>query len=296
MRSRRPSTALLSPGPSRRRLLAAVLAAVTVAGTGAACGASAEETAASASSAASVASASSASVASESADSVASVSSISAASVASVASVSAASVASAASASASAASVAASSAASAAASSTGVTTGVPLAVRQSVADAAVAAASAAASQTTPVDLDAPGDDSGTVCAVDPRYTDETTGGLRTDVAAAWTAARALAAVDGIEMCLADGKRSRSQQQATYDDYVQKYGAGMAAQYVLPPEKSAHVRGLAIDVQPYAAYTWLEATNGRLGFCRIYDNEAWHFEYDAGYATAGCPARLAHPGT
>jgi LAS superfamily LD-carboxypeptidase LdcB len=96
------------------------------------------------------------------------------------------------------------------------------------------------------------------------------------------------------VCLADGKRSRAQQQATYDDYVVQYGQAMADQYVLPPEKSAHVLGLAVDVQPYAAYTWLEGTRGQLGFCRIYDNEAWHFEYDGQFADNGCPARLPHP--
>ena len=93
------------------------------------------------------------------------------------------------------------------------------------------------------------------------------------------------------MCLNDGKRSRAQQQATYDYYVQQYGRISRATYVLPPEKSAHVLGTAIDVQPYAAYTWLESTAGALGFCRMYDNEAWHFEFSEAYKTAGCPARL-----
>ena len=97
------------------------------------------------------------------------------------------------------------------------------------------------------------------------------------------------------MCLADGKRSRAQQQATYDDYVAQYGQAMADQYVLPPEKSAHVLGLAIDVQPYAGLHLAGgAPTARSGCCRIYDNEAWHFEYDPAFATAGCPARLRPP--
>ena len=118
--------------------------------------------------------------------------------------------------------------------------------------------------------------------------------MRADAAAAWVAADAAAAAQGVSMCLADGKRSRTQQQETYDDYVTQYGQAMADQYVLPPEKSAHVKGLAVDVQPYAAYTWLEGTAGSLGWCRIYDNEAWHFEYDLEFVTAGCPTRLPHP--
>ncbi len=276
--------------PAGRRSAAAALAALTIASAIAACGASEADIAASAAAASSAASVSSAS--SVSAASVASVASAS--SAASVSSVAAASAAAAASSSAASIAAAASASAAAAGPSTGTTTpGLPLAARESVADAAVAAAAAAVDQTAAVDPDTAGDDSGTPCAVDPRYTDETTQGLRTDIAAAWTAARALAAVDDVQMCLADGKRSRGQQQATFDDYVQKYGAEMAAQYVLPPEKSAHVLGRAIDVQPYAAYTWLEQTDGRLGFCRIYDNEAWHFEYDRSY-TAGCPVRLPRP--
>lgn len=118
--------------------------------------------------------------------------------------------------------------------------------------------------------------------------------MRADAAAAWSAADAAAAAAGVSLCLADGKRSRAQQQATYDEYVAEFGTEMAAQYVLPPDRSAHVLGLAVDVQPYAAYTWLEGTKGALGFCRTYDNEAWHFEFDQQFVTAGCPARLPHP--
>ena len=70
---------------------------------------------------------------------------------------------------------------------------------------------------------------------------------------------------------------------------------MADSYVLSPERSAHVLGLAIDVQGLAGHNWLEGTAGSLGFCRTYDNETWHFEYDANFVTAGCPTRTPHPG-
>ncbi len=162
----------------------------------------------------------------------------------------------------------------------------------SAADAAAAAAAAGAAGADP---DTPGEDGGTRCENNPQYADEQPVGMRADAAAAYVAADAAAAAQGVLMCLADGKRSRAQQQATYDEYVVQYGQGMADLYVLPPEKSAHVQGLAIDVQPYAAYTWLEATRGALGWCRMYDNEAWHFEYSQAFTTAGCPARLPHPG-
>lgn len=118
--------------------------------------------------------------------------------------------------------------------------------------------------------------------------------MRADTRAAWLAVVVIGAAAGVKMCLADGKRSRAQQQQTYDDYVAQYGSEMAAQYVLPPEKSAHVLGSAVDVQPSAAHTWLEGTRGTLGWCRMYDNEVWHFEYDQAYVSGGCPARLPHP--
>ena len=95
------------------------------------------------------------------------------------------------------------------------------------------------------------------------------------------------------MCVHDGKRSRAQQQATFDDYVTQYGVAAAEQYVLPPDRSAHVAGYAIDVQPAASAAWLDATNGSLGFCRMYDNEVWHFEF-ADTFRLGCPPQRAAP--
>ena len=192
------------------------------------------------------------------------------------------------------AAVAAESSAAAAAAQSAAEAALSAAEQAAAEAAAQAAAAAAAAAAQPgavaADPDAPGVDDAGPCEVDGRYVDEDPVGLRADVAAAWLAADAQAAVEGITMCLNDGKRSRAQQQATYDDYVQQYGADLAATYVLPPDKSAHVLGLAIDVQPYAAYTWLEGTAGALGFCRIYDNEAWHFEY----ADAFRDGRLSGP--
>ena len=175
------------------------------------------------------------------------------------------------------------------------------AAAQSAADSAASAASVAAAAVVavgaePADPDTPGPEGDTArCAGNGQYADEEPTGMRADAAAAWLAVRAAGEAQGLTMCLADGKRSRAQQQATYDDYVKQFGQAMADQYVLSPEKSAHVQGVAIDVQPYAAYTWLQGTNGSFGFCRRYDNEAWHFEYDLSYMTNGCPARLAFPG-
>lgn len=142
--------------------------------------------------------------------------------------------------------------------------------------------------------DTPGPEGGRDCATDAQYVDEDPTGLRSDVIAGWRAIEKSANADGVIVCLNDGKRSRAQQQAQYDQYEQQYGKEVADQLVLPPAKSAHVIGNAIDVQPQAAYQWLQATKGDLGFCRIYDNEPWHFEYDVTYFEQGCPARLPKP--
>ncbi|WP_157970490.1 D-alanyl-D-alanine carboxypeptidase family protein [Nakamurella deserti] len=150
-------------------------------------------------------------------------------------------------------------------------------------------------QTTPgrPDPGAAGPDGGPTCPVDPAYHDEDTDGLAAEVIAAWTEAETAAAAAGVTMCVNDGKRSRAQQQATYDDYVDRHGAAAAEQYVLPPDRSAHVAGYAVDVQPAASAAWLEATNGSLGFCRMYDNEVWHFEFAETFRL-GCPPRRAAP--
>jgi LAS superfamily LD-carboxypeptidase LdcB len=114
------------------------------------------------------------------------------------------------------------------------------------------------------------------------------------VIAGWQKATKTAAAAGITLCLNDGKRSRAQQQAQFDDYAEQYGEQVAEQLVLPPNKSAHVVGIAIDVQPADGYRWLQNTAGSLGFCRMYDNEPWHFEFNPAYTHTGCPDRLPEP--
>jgi hypothetical protein len=159
---------------------------------------------------------------------------------------------------------------------------------------AAATSAAAAAGVAPADPDTPGPETGPVCAANHSYVDEKPTGLRSDVITAWHRAVSRAAAQGITLCLNDGKRSRAQQQAQYDAYVQEYGKQVADPLVLQPNKSAHVVGIAVDVQPATAYRWLQSTDGSLGFCRIYDNEAWHFEFNPTYRSTGCPARLPEP--
>lgn len=142
-----------------------------------------------------------------------------------------------------------------------------------------------------VDL-VPGPETGPECPLDKRYVDEQPDGLRPDVLAAFQRLRTAAQTQGVELCVNDGKRSRDQQQHQFDEAVREFGTvELASRYVLPPDKSNHVKGIAVDVQPWAAADWVEKNGQPLGWCRRYDNEKWHVEYSPGYASGGCPALL-----
>jgi D-alanyl-D-alanine dipeptidase len=112
-------------------------------------------------------------------------------------------------------------------------------------------------------------------------------------------ARAAARRAGIGLVVNSGYRTWARQQAWYDAAVRRYGSPRAARlWVLPPEESTHVRGLAIDVGPPATAAWLARNGARFGFCRTYANEAWHFEYRPRWVRASggrCPAPVAVPG-
>lgn len=137
----------------------------------------------------------------------------------------------------------------------------------------------------------PGPATGPVCPEDDRYVDEPPTGLLPDVLAAWERLESAARAEGVVLCLNDGKRSTFQQQAEFDEAVRRFGTEeLAAKYVLPPERSAHVVGRAVDVQPHSSAAWVEQEGAALGWCRRYANEYWHFEYDPAYA-AGCPELL-----
>ncbi|MFC3448987.1 D-alanyl-D-alanine carboxypeptidase family protein [Amycolatopsis speibonae] len=138
----------------------------------------------------------------------------------------------------------------------------------------------------------PGPDTGPTCAVDKRYVDEETSGMRPDVIEAWKAVRAKAKAQNVELCVNDGKRSRAQQQQEFDKAVKRFGSvEQAKKWALQPETSMHVKGIAVDIQPLNSASWVDKNGGALGWCRRYDNEKWHFEYDPAYVTGGCPALL-----
>lgn len=116
-------------------------------------------------------------------------------------------------------------------------------------------------------------------------------GLDADLRERFDLAVADAARDGVTLTLTSGWRSPQEQQRLVDDAIERHGSlTEASRWVLPPESSAHVSGLAIDVGPAAGALWLEERSPRYGLCRTYANEGWHFEpvIDPG---GTCPAML-----
>jgi zinc D-Ala-D-Ala carboxypeptidase len=104
-----------------------------------------------------------------------------------------------------------------------------------------------------------------------------------------------AAGDGIAFALDSGWRSRRYQEQLLREAVAKYGSEReAARWVATPDTSAHVSGDAVDIGPPAAAAWLSAHGARYGLCRIYGNEAWHFELRPSAVDHGCPPRYADP--
>jgi zinc D-Ala-D-Ala carboxypeptidase len=102
--------------------------------------------------------------------------------------------------------------------------------------------------------------------------------LAPELAARFTQAREAAAAQGVELFIASGWRSPADQQRLLDDAVATHGSRAEAErWVLPPDRSAHVQGLAIDVGATDGALWLDEHGSAYGLCRVYLNELWHFE-------------------
>lgn len=90
-----------------------------------------------------------------------------------------------------------------------------------------------------------------------------------------------AAEVGVELYVNSGWRSAAEQRELWDEALIKYGSEQeAARWVLPPELSAHVQGLAVDVGPSQGAAWLAEHGPRWGLCQVYGNEPWHYELTA----------------
>jgi len=94
------------------------------------------------------------------------------------------------------------------------------------------------------------------------------------------AAQTTAANLGFKISVRSGWRSWETQSRLYQNALAKYGAArIASRWVLPPEKSMHVWGVALDVQfgSTAAQNWFRWNSNHFGLCRPYKNEWWHYE-------------------
>jgi hypothetical protein len=95
------------------------------------------------------------------------------------------------------------------------------------------------------------------------------------------AAQAEARKDGINLVITSGFRTAARQEYLFKRAIQKYGsAEEASKWVLPPDKSHHPDGIALDIN-YPGNPgdtkWLEVNGYKYGLCRVYKNEWWHFE-------------------
>jgi len=107
-----------------------------------------------------------------------------------------------------------------------------------------------------------------------------TGYLLAPAARAWEEMRAAAAADGIDLRAIDMYRSYEQQAAGYQAYL----SGQKKANVLPPGKSEHGNGLAVDITNGSLvgpgdpeWHWLQENAHRFGWYPI-SNESWHWEY------------------
>jgi hypothetical protein len=116
------------------------------------------------------------------------------------------------------------------------------------------------------------------------------GQLHPGLVAALDAAQQAAAAAGFEVVVTSGYRTPEHQQQLLDDEVAERGSfEEATRWVFPPDRSMHVRGLAVDVGDGPAADWLDANGSAWGICRTLDWEWWHFEWRARWeSAAACP--------
>jgi hypothetical protein len=106
-----------------------------------------------------------------------------------------------------------------------------------------------------------------------------TGYLLPPAAAAWEEMRQAAAGEGIDIQAIDTYRSWESQNGAYQAHLR----GDKTANVLPPGKSEHGNGLAVDLTSGhllgvgdAEYTWMRTHAAEFGWYPI-SNESWHWE-------------------
>ncbi len=101
----------------------------------------------------------------------------------------------------------------------------------------------------------------------------------------YQAAKVSAKLSGHTFAITSGYRSLATQKFLYERAIKRHGSAAAAsKWVLPPTKSNHPWGLALDInygvggtKGKKAAAWLEKNGYKYGLCRRYENEWWHFE-------------------
>jgi hypothetical protein len=121
-------------------------------------------------------------------------------------------------------------------------------------------------------------------------------GLQPGLVDAFRRAQAAAAADGFHLTITSGFRTAAQQAALLEAEVAKRGSREEALWwVFPPDRSMHVKGLAVDVGDGHAADWLDGHGARFGLCRTLSWEWWHLEWRQRWEAAGaCPGPAKTP--
>lgn len=126
-------------------------------------------------------------------------------------------------------------------------------------------------------------------------TTEAPSGLDPGLVAALASAVAAARQAGHDPSVTSGFRTVAEQEALLADAIVEYGPIEALRWVFPPDRSMHVRGLAVDVGDRQAAEWLDGHGARFGLCRTLPWEWWHFEWRPAWeASSTCPGPVDDP--
>ncbi len=123
-----------------------------------------------------------------------------------------------------------------------------------------------------------------------------TGGLDPGLVAAFEEARLVASTAGVELGIVSGYRSADEQLALLETEIAERGSREEAlHWVFPPDRSMHVRGLAIDLDSGPGADWLQVHGANYGLCRTLEWEWWHFEWRRRWQSERrCPAPATTP--
>jgi len=115
--------------------------------------------------------------------------------------------------------------------------------------------------------------------------------LQNVAAESWNAMTKAALADGINLNSDSALRSWDNQLRAYEDFIKtgRNQNNVVVPNILPPEKSLHVLGLAVDINGASkgsvVHNWLAANAARFGWTPI-SNEAWHWEFKGSKSFGG----------